>query len=223
MSQDPPRRTFLRVAGSAIPVLIAGCASDGDITPSPSESPTETPAPSSIPTGTATTEFQDGSAGPAPSCTGGYSSFTPRWVVEGSGPLGGFNITTDQRTIGHGDTLTVSLRNVTDSTQLTGNRRKYDVQYRGSNGWHTIFGKKDNSFWNDVGIEHEPNQGFTWQFPFSRDGLSNIAEYDGYGVCAPISTGTYRFVYWGITTEQEKKEDYETDYALGVSFMVTDN
>jgi len=39
-----------------------------------------------------TTQTQDGSAGPAPSCTGEYSSFTPRWVVEGSGPLAGFNL-----------------------------------------------------------------------------------------------------------------------------------
>jgi hypothetical protein len=115
----------------------------------------------------------------------------------------------------------VSLRNVTDSTQSTGNRRKFDVQYRGSDGWHTIFGKKDDSFLNDIGIEHEPNQGFTWEFPVTRDGLSSLTGH--YGVCTPINPGTYRFVYWGITTEQEKKEDYETDYAIGTSFTVSDD
>ncbi len=223
MSQGPPRRTFLRVAGSAVLASIAGCTADENPTHSPSESPTESPTASPTPTAINTTEFQDGSAGPAPSCTGEYSSFNPRWVVEGSGPLGGFNLTTDQQTIALGDNITVSLRNVTDSTQTTGNRQKYDVQYRDSDGWHTIFGVIDNYAWNDMGIGHEPNRGFTWEFPFTRDGLSNIAENSGYGVCAPINSGKYRFVYWGITTEQEKEEDYETDYALGVPFTVTEN
>lgn len=35
MSQDPPRRTFLQVAGSAILALIAGCTTDENPTPSP--------------------------------------------------------------------------------------------------------------------------------------------------------------------------------------------
>jgi len=212
------RRKLLSLSAIGLSIALAGCnqssASQDTTATDTTTSPQQTPA---------TTQSRDGSAGPAPSCTGEYSSFTPRWVVEGSGPLAGFNLTTDQQTIALGDTLTVSLRNVTGNTQTTGNRRKYDVQYRNSNGWHTIFGKKDNYFWNDIGIEHQPSQGFTWQFPFSRDGLSNIAENNGYGVCAPINTGTYRFVYWGITTEQEEKEDYETDYAIATSFTVTDD
>lgn len=52
MSQDPPRRTFLRVAGSAIPALIAGCMGDENPTPAPSESPTESPTASPTPTET---------------------------------------------------------------------------------------------------------------------------------------------------------------------------
>ena len=210
------RRKLLSLTAIGFSTTLAGCnqssASQNTIATDTTTTAQQTPA---------TTQYQDGSAGPAPSCTGEYSSFNPRWVVEGSGPLAGFNLTLDQRTIALGDTLTVSLRNVTGNTQTTGNRRKYDVQYRGSNGWHTIFGVEHNSVWNDIGVGHEPNHGFTWQFPFTRDGLSSLAGH--YGVCAPINPGTYRFVYWGITTEQEEKEDYETDYAIGVSFTITDD
>lgn len=210
------RRKLLSLTTIGVSTALAGC----NQTVASQETPatdTTTPAQQTP----ATTQNRDGSAGPAPSCTGEYSSFTPRWVVEGSGPLAGFDLTANQETIALGDTLTVSLRNVTNTTQITGNRRKYDVQYRGSNGWHTIFGTKDNAAWDAIGIEHEPNQGFTWQFPVTRVGLSSIT--DQYGVCTPITPGTYRFVYWGITTEQEENEDYETDYAIATSFTVIDD
>jgi len=119
--------------------------------------------------------------------------------------------------------LTVSLRNVTSKTLYTGNIGKYDVQYRTEDGWHTTFGKKDHVYWTDEAIEHEPRQGFTWQFPFTHDGISQVVDNPGYGTCTELEAGTYRFVYWGITTEQEENEDYETDYALGVPFTVTDD
>jgi len=229
----PSRRKFLSLTGIGLSTALAGCTRSSE-TPTPASTATtttgqETPTPTATATTTTeqqtpeTTEFQDGSAEPAPSCPDEYSSFNPRWIVENSGPLGGFNLTINQRTIGIGDTITVSLRNVTDSTQMTGNKQKYDVQYRDSNGWHTIFGVVDNYVWDDMGFGHEPDRGFTWQFSFSQEGLSNLSDNNGYVVCAPINPGTYRFVYWGITTEQEKKEDYETDYALGIPFTVTDN
>jgi len=52
MASSPPRRTFLRVAGSAILASIAGCTGDENPTPSPSESPTETSSPTDEPVGT---------------------------------------------------------------------------------------------------------------------------------------------------------------------------
>lgn len=210
------RRKLLSLTAIGFSTALAGC-NQSPASPDTTATDTTTTAQQTP----ATPQNRDGRAGPAPSCTGEYTSFTPHWVVEGSGPLAGFDLTTDQHTIALGDTLTVSLRNVTGKTQTTGNRRKYDVQYRDSNGWRTIFGVEHNAAWTDIGVVHEPNHGFTWQFPFSRDGLSSLAGH--YGVCAPITPGTYRFVYWGITTEQEEKEDYETDYAIGTSFTVTED
>ncbi|NLV14002.1 hypothetical protein [Haloarcula argentinensis] len=209
------RRTVLATASTAL-FSLAGC-SQLSASQTPSQTDTKTTARASN-TGT-----HDGQAGPAPSCPDGYSTFDPNWVVEGSGPLAGFNLTADQREIAFGDTLTVSLRNVTNSTQTTGDRGKFDVQYQGSDGWQTIFGSKNDLAWNLIGIKHKPAQGFSWQFPFTQDGLSNIRNSDVFAVCASLTPGTYRFIYWGITTDREEQEDNKTDYALGVPFTVTDD
>lgn len=208
------RRNFLGLTVTGAATALAGCI-ESPLQNTPSETTTTAHQ-------TPTSQTHDAGAGPAPSCPGELSAFDPHWVVEGSGPLAGFTLTVNRRTVAIGDTLAVSLRNSTDATQMTGNKRKYDVQYRGSSGWHTIFGLKDNYVWDDIGIEHEPNHAFTWQFPVTRDGLSNITETSPYGVCAPITPGTYRFVYWGVTTDREEAEDYETDYALGVPFTVSE-
>lgn len=210
------RRKLLSLTAIGISSGLAGC-SDTSVSSDTTVTGITTPVQQTQ----TTTHDQDGSAGPAPSCPGEYSSFTPGWVVEGSGPLAGFNLTTDQQTIAVGDTLTVSLRNVTNTTQMTGSKPRFDVQYRSSNGWHTILGTKGDVVWHPIGIEHEPDQGFTWQFNVTRDGLSRLTEQ--YGVCTPITPGTYRFVYWGITTEQEEAENYGTDYAISTSFTVTDD
>ena len=76
MSRGPPRRTFLRVAGSAILALIAGCTSNENPTPSPDQSQAETPTPSPTPTATP-------SPTPEPTAT---SSPTPEPVGTGRNP-----------------------------------------------------------------------------------------------------------------------------------------
>lgn len=222
----PPltRRELLGLAGIGFSTTLTGCyqssaSQDTTITGTTAEPPT-TQKQSSTPM-----ETHPKGAGPAPSCPDAYYTFDPYWVVEGPGPLGGFDLTVSPETVAVGDTLTVTLRNVTDNRQESGLKEKYDIQYRGTNGWHTVFGTRDKTFDPppEIAVTHEPGQGFTWQFPVTKDGLSNITEKpDIYEVCSPIVPRTYRFVYWGITTEREKKENYETDYALGVPFTVTD-
>lgn len=227
------RREILRatVAGSA--TAVAGCLSE---TPSESvatSSPADTPSPSPAATTesasrTATssgTSVPDGEASPARSCRDGYHSIDPWWIVEGSGPLGGFDLTLDEDEISRDDILRARLTNVTDEERSTGTKQKFDIQYRAENGWHTIFGTvSEHAGYIDLAVLHEPGAGFEWELRFTRDGLSGTV--DGHGelnhyACAPIESGTYRFVYWGITTERERRNDYETDYALGVPFTVS--
>lgn len=195
------RRRFLRLAALGSTPALAGCS-------------LRSQSRSSRPPG-------DGRAGPAPTCADEYDGFEPLWVVDGPGPLGGFDLTVHTPTITVGNTLWASLRNVTLGTRTTGVKHLCDIQYRASDGWHTIFGAPDDFGWLDLGISHGPGQGFTWTVPFTRDGLSSLNSQ--YHTCSALEPGTYRFVYWGLTTEREEHEDYETDYALGATFTVIDD
>lgn len=162
-------------------------------------------------------------AKPAPTCSDGYESLNPWWIVKGPGPLAGFELRLDSESYAVGDELTVKLRNVTGGKRGTGNKDKYDLQHHGPDGWHTIFGTPaDEEFgWTDEGILHPPGNGFTWRFTITRDGLSGGGRTgSGYHVCEPITPGTYRFVYWGITIEREDGAGVETNYALGIPFRV---
>lgn len=163
-------------------------------------------------------------ASPAPTCNEGFKSLEPWWIVKGSGPLAGFELQLDSEIYSKGDTLIAKFRNVTNQKQAAGNRHKYDVQFRGPNGWHTIIGvSEDEGFaWTDEGYLIQPGNGWTWRLTLTETGIWD-GEHHGhsYRACQPLKPGTYRFVYWGITTEQEREEDFETDYALGVAFTVT--
>lgn len=162
-------------------------------------------------------------AKPAPTCTEGYESLKPWWIVRGPGPLAGFKLRLDTEGYTVGDELTVELRNVADGYSTSGNKNKYDVQRHGPDGWHTILGTSvDEDFgWTDEGISHPSGKGFTWRFTLTREGLSGQGRTgSGYHVCEPITPGTYRFVYWGIVIEREGEAGVETDYALGVPFHV---
>ena len=203
----PSRRRLLTLVAASLPLSIAGCAGSGTQSTQTPYNPSDTePARS------------------APSCPDGVDSLDPGWVVTGSGPAGGFELTAGQSTVAQGESLTVTLQNVTDRTRTTGNRRKLDLQYRGTDGWHTIFGTQSDAVWTDIAIEHQPGTAFGWTFTMSEDGITTfLDELDAplYALCSPIDPGEYRFVYWGITTEREETEDFETDYALGIPFEVT--
>lgn len=154
-------------------------------------------------------------ANPAPTCTEGYRSLEPWWIVKGSGPLAGFQLRLDGETYSEGDALIAELRNGTDQQQSAGNKAKYDIQYRGPNGWHTIIGvKEDEGFeWTDEGYLIPPGNGWTWRLTLTETGIWD-GEYRGqsYRACQPLNPGTYRFVFWGVG---------ESDEALGISFTVS--
>lgn len=204
------RRNLLHTGLAVVGVSLAGCQTTA-------RSTTTTPAT------THADSVGNRTAAPAPNCPDGYHSLTPAWVVEGPGPLGGFVLALNKEHYATGEELVAELRNATDEEQTSGNKTKFDIQYRGDAGWQTIFGTPDGQrpAWTDEGIIHQPGDGFTWQFPLTRDGVSNaVATGPSYHACQPIKPGLYRFVYWGITTEKERNEDFETDYALGATFTI---
>lgn len=200
------RREFLHAGAVASAVCLAGCQVGAQ-----PETPTHTE-----PVG-------DGSASPAPNCPHGYRSIEPWWVVVGPGPLGGFELDLDQQSYERGEKLVAELRNVTDTERLSGAQTKYDIQFKAAHGWQTVIGVPEDGHypWPAIGIAHQPGEGFTWQINLTQEGISGDSDpAESYRACGPMAPGTYRFIYWGITSEREREEDFETDYALGVPFTL---
>jgi hypothetical protein len=169
----------------------------------------------------APTAVENPRASPAPTCRDGYYSIQPGWVLAGPGPVGGFVLSLDRETVSRGDTLTATLTNVTDSPQLTGNRHKYDIQYRSADGWHTILGTEfEQEAWADDAAGHDPGEGFSWELPLTQAGLSDASSK--YGVCSPLESGEYRFIYWGVIHEESARADDGPNYAVGSRFTVSD-
>jgi hypothetical protein len=223
------RREVLAAATAGGSLVLGGCTSGGstrsDRTRSASPpSSTDTPSPSRTATERATpsaTPFEDGRASPAPTCPDGYDPLRPRWVVEGPGPLGGFELSLARDTLERGATLTARLTNVTAETRTTGTEKKYDIQSRDGDDWYSVFGTEPEAFHTDEAVTHRPGDGFVWELPLTREGLTDAVDTGPtYAVCGPLEPGEYRFVYWGITSRKEVEAEYETEYALGVRFSV---
>ena len=135
------------------------------------------------------------------------------------GALAGFSISLVDDSIRLGDQLTARLRNTSETVRTTGNRWQFDIQRRTNGAWNSIYSIPETGYWTDIAIEHSPEGGYTWELTFTSDGLSPDESQPTYYVCEPVTAGTYRFVYWGITSEEESI-DPSTEYALAREFSV---
>ncbi len=190
------RRHFLGASGGVLSTL-AGCP--GRSTPSPEASST------------------DSSTGGS-SCTDDLDHVSVGAEVK-SGPLAGFALEVFEESVTFGSQLTVSLKNVTETERTSGNKQDYDVQRQTDAGWKSVFWRPKTGYWTDEALSHAPGEGFTWRLSFTQKGLRSLENQPAYYVCLPLETGTYRFVYFGISPKQES--DFETEFALGSSFTVT--
>ncbi len=98
-----------------------------------------------------------------------------------------------------GDTIEITLNNVTDAPQHTGNRHKYNLEVFTEAGWQDIRGWADGSPrpYTDEAIEHQPEEGFTWEISLTPTGvLEGHRHEDALTVCPDLPTGRYRFVFW---------------------------
>lgn len=138
-------------------------------------------------------------------------------VVE-TDQLGGFTMTANPGAVNHGNTVTIRMMNATSSDQYTGNRRKFTIHEPTADGWQSVYAHSEH-VWNDIGIEHPPGEGFTWEIGASQSGFSDAP--NGLSACSSVGPGTYRFVYWGLATDEEEASDWEKEYGLGVEFSVS--
>lgn len=135
--------------------------------------------------------------------------------------LGGFKLTTDKTTVSMGNTITIRLKNTSESRKTTGNKQKYDVQRQTDDGWRSIYFTSGPIMYTSEGIMHPPDAGFTWEFALSQEEPQH-ANQSNYSVCEDLSPGDYRFVYWGVIPPQEEASDFEDEYAISVRFTVTE-
>jgi len=99
------------------------------------------------------------------------------------------------------DFLTVELTNVTDEPVYTGNRTKYNIQAYTEDGWQDVrVADEEQRFgYEDDAVEHPPGEGFEWPVELTEAGIVAGTHHAHAEVCPELSSGRYRFAFFGIT------------------------
>lgn len=111
-----------------------------------------------------------------------------------------FALRVDERAYELGDTVTITLTNVSDTFLTTGTEAKYSLEIETAEGWQDVRGTRseDPVPYTDLGYEHPPGEGFEWRLELTDDGLLRGHEnQDRLDVCPSLQPGRYRFVQWG--------------------------
>lgn len=110
-----------------------------------------------------------------------------------------FALRVDSLEVARGETVTVTMTNVSDTTQSTGNRNKYGLQAYTESGWQDVRGAADGGMlpYTDEAISHFPGDGFEWTLELTEEGLvADHVHADRLVVCPDLEPGRYRFVFW---------------------------
>ena len=93
-----------------------------------------------------------------------------------------------------GQDISIHLKNISSESQRTGSRDHYAIQKNDHDEWNHIFSTKGNVLLDAQAVDHDPSDGFTWEFTVSPIGFS----IGPYYVCKELKPGKYRFVYFGL-------------------------
>ncbi|WP_280537020.1 hypothetical protein [Halopenitus sp. POP-27] len=125
----------------------------------------------------------------------------PAFALRARGPEG----SDDSLRFERGETVAIDLVNVAGRTLSTGNRHKYALEVRTTDGWMDVRGVRDDPArfeYTDEAIGHPPGEGFEWSFDLTEAGLlEGHPLADRLTVCPDLQPGRYRFVYWGVPTD----------------------
>jgi hypothetical protein len=126
-----------------------------------------------------------------------------------SGPLSGsddgaqtFALRVDQREVALGETVEITMTNLTDEQQYTGNRHKYAFEVLTADGWQDVRVAPEDATlgYTDEAIGHAPGEGFQWRFELTEDGVVDGHTHgEVLDVCPDLQPGRYRFVFWEPT------------------------
>lgn len=132
----------------------------------------------------------------------GYHRLTTAPQTPVDEPVDGLVVESEPDTITTGETITFTLRNVSDGVRNVGPASQYAFQgettTEGETVWQDIFYEEDNRLHRAILLKSGPGEVYTWTFRLTADGQMELdgRSLPGY-LCPPLSAGRYRFVYWG--------------------------
>ncbi|WP_096391528.1 hypothetical protein [Halopenitus persicus] len=122
----------------------------------------------------------------------------PAFALRARGPEG----SDDSLRFERGASVSIELVNVAGRTLSTGNRHKYALQVRTSEGWTDVRGARGDPArfeYTDEAVGHPPGEGFEWSIELTEDGIvEGHPLADRLTVCPDLQPGRYRFAYWGV-------------------------
>ena len=111
-----------------------------------------------------------------------------------------FALRADDTQYALGETVRVSMTNLTAEEQATGNRHKYNLQLLTEAGWEDVRGstERERFGYTDEGIVHAPSEGFEWALALTDEGVvpDDHQHGDSLTVCPSLQPGRHRFLYW---------------------------
>ena len=109
-----------------------------------------------------------------------------------------FALRADNTQYALGETVHISMTNLTVEEQTTGNRHKYNLQLLTEEGWQDVRGSTEMEFfgYTDEGVVHAPGEGFEWALGLTDEGVVDGHFHDDLVVCPSLQPGRYRFLYW---------------------------
>ena len=113
-------------------------------------------------------------------------------------------------------TVTVRITNQADDYSVfTESKELYDVQERVEEGWRSIYCVTSKESWDREEVEHEPGTGFTWELT-----TDTANEREAMRLREAITSGTYRFVYFGLVEPELQGSGAADERAIAVEFDV---
>ncbi|UTF52907.1 hypothetical protein [Natronosalvus rutilus] len=114
------------------------------------------------------------------------------------GDADAFAMRVDPLEVTRGESVSITMRNLTSVEQGTGNDRKFSLEVRTEAGWQEVRGHRSEHGigYTDEGIIHRPGEGFDWEIELTEAAVQEL--YSGLEVCPGIPAGRYRFVYWPL-------------------------
>lgn len=113
-----------------------------------------------------------------------------------------------------GETVTITLTNVSPTVQETGNESKYALQVQTEAGWEEVRGttEPERIEYTEEALAHAPGEGLEWTLTLTEEGvLEGHPHEERLTVCPGLEAGRYRFVFWGIIGDQSLSVAFDFD------------